>query len=355
MKKGTQAALSFAAGYLVLRIGIAIYHHPVGSAVVFAIIITVSAFGGTSASEAAHGAVALAVVYALVFVIAAGWSRRWHTAAVGFIALMIGAEAANGLIDYVAKLAASDFLLDHHWWTYRDGWWPSHFWIALLIVGVVGNIIREVFWPHPATKARPAKKHSPPQYEEVRSVAEVLSRINSALIETHFGVSAGAAAEFMKRLVEDGLYCDVQADGWHYPAVNGGQESYRSDASDEAGPTPRAHADAEPSDQQSRRVVELEEEVRALKARINRLRDAGKSVIRQREAWSARALAAEGNVAGLAAQLSKRQAQDDRFDSLRRLIAKELHPDFCTGSDIEKAVRAEFFKRVWHKVEEIGA
>ena len=47
----------------------------------------------------------------------------------------------------------------------------------------------------------------------------------------------------------------------------------------------------------------------------------------------------------LTAQLANRRAtRDDRFDALRRLVARELHPDHCDNGGIEKTVRAEFFK-----------
>ncbi len=68
------------------------------------------------------------------------------------------------------------------------------------------------------------------------------------------------------------------------------------------------------------------------------------------------ALSAEDEVRRLAAELAHRPATapDDRFDMLRRLIAKELHPDFCTGGDLEKLLRAECFKRLWPEIERIA-
>ena len=36
----------------------------------------------------------------------------------------------------------------------------------------------------------------------------------------------------------------------------------------------------------------------------------------------------------------------DRFDVLRRLVAKELHPDFCNGGHLEKLVRQACFKKL---------
>ena len=44
----------------------------------------------------------------------------------------------------------------------------------------------------------------------------------------------------------------------------------------------------------------------------------------------------------LTVQLSGRAStRDDRFDALRRLVAKELHPDFCAGEAVEKTLRAD--------------
>src|SRR5690348_16010442 len=57
----------------------------------------------------------------------------------------------------------------------------------------------------------------PPTYEDVRLVAEVLSRINVDLIERHFGVSAATANEFMERLVQERRFGELNPGGWHYP------------------------------------------------------------------------------------------------------------------------------------------
>ena len=54
-------------------------------------------------------------------------------------------------------------------------------------------------------------------------------------------------------------------------------------------------------------------------------------------------------------QLSRRSpSNNDRFDTLRRLVAKELHPDFCSGGAVEKTLRAEFFKELWPEIERLA-
>ena len=198
---------------------------------------------------------------------------------------------------------------------------------------------------------------SPPTYENVRGASAILSRLNAELIETHFGIGADIARRFMAHLVADRLFGDQRFDGWHYPVTN----QTRPHRSRSAAVTPKPNDSAEantnqsmPADELRKRVGQLEEEIHRLQARVRRLQSAGKTVIAQREAWSARTVVAEQRVAELIAELSSRPAsRHDRFDALRRLIAKELHPDFCDGGGIEKLIRAEFFKRVWSQIEEI--
>jgi hypothetical protein len=90
-------------------------------------------------------------------------------------------------------------------------------------------------------------------------------------------------------------------------------------------------------------------------ARIKRLQTAGRTVIAHREEWKARAQGAENKAMELPVQLSRRSpSNNDRFDTLRRLVAKELHPDFCSGGAVEKTLRAEFFKELWPEIERLA-
>ncbi len=42
-----------------------------------------------------------------------------------------------------------------------------------------------------------------------------------------------------------------------------------------------------------------------------------------------------------------------QYDAVRRLIARELHPDACDSDDPTKPLRAELFKRIWPQLLEI--
>ena len=41
------------------------------------------------------------------------------------------------------------------------------------------------------------------------------------------------------------------------------------------------------------------------------------------------------------------EPSDTRLDALRRLIARELHPDLSDAPAEERAVRGEIFKKIW--------
>src|SRR5437763_17166744 len=131
------------------------------------------------------------------------------------------------------------------------------------------------------------KQRRPPStYEDVRKVAEVLSRINAALIEKHFAVSTATAQEFMERLVTERLFRDLQPDGWHYPLTRS-KRLRRSRATRKTAERPKVveivtNQPASVEDL-SKRIGELERDGSALRARVKRLRNAGRTVIDQRE------------------------------------------------------------------------
>lgn len=57
---------------------------------------------------------------------------------------------------------------------------------------------------------------------------------------------------------------------------------------------------------------------------------------------------------GAAAAAQRTASLDTRFDAVRRLIAKELHPDSgCAGKD-GKELLTGIFQRVWPQIEEIA-
>jgi hypothetical protein len=201
---------------------------------------------------------------------------------------------------------------------------------------------------------RQKPQRPPPTYENVRLVADVLSRINVDLIERHFGLTADTANEFIDRLVAEGRFGELNADGWHYPRLRKLRlrRTHRKPKLTNDFNVGEDIADRTPSvEELNQRIVDLEQEGYALRSQVKRLQDAGKAIIAQREQWKARAVAAEEQ---MATERGRRSRRDERFDALRRLVAKELHPDFCNGGDIEKMLRAECFKRLWPEIERLA-
>jgi hypothetical protein len=180
-----------------------------------------------------------------------------------------------------------------------------------------------------------------------------LSRINAQLIERQFAISPDASAALMARLVAGGHFDAMGIDGWHCPQAR--QERLRRPrANRKLTEKPKVNAVTveQPISAASlnKRIQELEEEGRTLRASVKRLQNAGKTVITQREEWQTRALAAEDR---LETERRRPMNPDKRFDALRRLIAKELHPDFSTDGDLDKLLRAEYFKKLWPEIERL--
>jgi hypothetical protein len=247
-----------------------------------------------------YAALSFSVIVGLVFIIGLACKRRWAAALLCLMVLLVCVALLHALIDYAAALAASGYLTDYHWWfAHRRGWVPAPAFIAFYLLAVAVAIIKDI-----------------------------LFRSNDQKRQTASGP--------VERSTEE-------------------QENTAPEAKREAVDSFRPNPDPPVStDELGKRVGELEGEVSALRARVSRLQNAGKTLIAQRGEWKARALVAEQKVTDITVQQANRQpTRDDRFDALRRLVARELHPDHCVGGDIEKAVRAEFFKRLWPEIERL--
>jgi hypothetical protein len=96
----------------------------------------------------------------------------------------------------------------------------------------------------------------------------------------------------------------------------------------------------------------LREAARVLMAErenMQKLRDACRLLIAEREAWKRRALAAEARMLTEEADEMDRQ----RFGALRRVLARELHPDYAPAGLGDMSLREALFKSIWPKVEQI--
>jgi hypothetical protein len=89
---------------------------------------------------------------------------------------------------------------------------------------------------------------------------------------------------------------------------------------------------------------------------LHQLVDLGRRMIEQRDAWRRRAVDAESEVRALTSALEDLRAVamlEKKFESLKHFLAREFHPDYSNADGLEKIIKAELFKRIWPKVEEI--
>lgn len=339
MKKSTEAALAVGVAYLLMKLGLAIWRHPIISAIVFAALYLPYALGGPPLWEAVRSARSITPIYALVFIVGLAFTGRGFAALLWFMALMVGVSISQAWIEcaqntcyymepaWYATTRASNGLYvssldDYHWWFHHSGWLPSPAAIVAGLVALAGVVVKDIIFPrspNDETQRMQDQKGEPSHSAHSPVVKRMWWQKQERSHPTHEKVHPVDACKTVeKSQVTDG----AEASSGRFAA---------------------------PAEQ--KRILELEAEVHTLTARIKRLREVGKAIIAQREEWKTRALASEEFANDL---LDSSSEHDERFDMLRRLVAKELHPDFCDGSQLEKMVRAELFKRLWPEIERIA-
>ena len=90
----------------------------------------------------------------------------------------------------------------------------------------------------------------------------------------------------------------------------------------------------------------------SLEAEVRRLREVAAEAEQQRDLWRMTAHSAQERLAVFETPGATEPGTDKRFDQLKRLLARELHPDLAADAD-EKRVREVIFKRVWAKIEQL--
>ena len=203
MNKRSQIALAFAAGYVLLKTGIAIYRHPVGTVVVFAILTVFSVIVGASASDVVHAISSFTVILGLVFIIGLACEERWVAAFVWSIALLIGVAILRGLTDYLAAIAASGYLTDYHWWfARRHAWLPSPALVAFYLLAVAVAIIKDNLSPPRPNNQKPETVSAPHQrsreeraYTVPEASGEVADRFRAERQFAHESIHAGLIRE----------------------------------------------------------------------------------------------------------------------------------------------------------------
>jgi hypothetical protein len=90
--------------------------------------------------------------------------------------------------------------------------------------------------------------------------------------------------------------------------------------------------------------------LRELEATNAYLRNRWRAAVTERNDWENRALAAEEELAKLKAADASGQDAAQKYKELKRLLAKELHPDKSGAPPEQREMRAELFKALWAEV-----
>ncbi len=104
---------------------------------------------------------------------------------------------------------------------------------------------------------------------------------------------------------------------------------------------------ADPARPSGARVRDLEETIRYLRERWH-------ATVAERDEWEHRARAAEKAAETLRGARPDAPGAEAKYASLRRFLARELHPDNAPAdngpTDGARAIRAELFKLVWAEI-----
>ncbi len=210
-----------------------------------------------------------------------------------------------------------------------------------------------------------------PSYADAVRFVRRQPRINASTLADGLGVRWGVALDYLERMERSGVVGAIEDDGWWPVARSKGPPAARKPDAAEPGkgamlrrgslPAPEKPAartalspppSASSSHDQQQVMDKLREAARVLMAErenMQKLRDACRLLIAEREAWKRRALAAEARMLNEEADEMDRQ----RFDALRRVLARELHPDYAPADRGDMSLREALFKSIWPKVEQI--
>jgi len=205
-----------------------------------------------------------------------------------------------------------------------------------------------------------------PSYADAVRYVRRQPRINTSTLADGLAIRWALALDYLERMERSGVVGAIQDDGW-WPVARSQEPpiARKPEAKDQVlrrGNPPAAEAPEPPTlppppsaaaaHDQQQVMDKLREAARVLMAErenMQKLRDACRLLIAEREAWKRRALAAEARMLTEEADEMDRQ----RFDALRRVLARELHPDYAPADRGDMSLREALFKSIWPKVEQI--
>jgi hypothetical protein len=207
-----------------------------------------------------------------------------------------------------------------------------------------------------------------PSYADAVRYVRRQPRINTSALADGLGIRWSLALDYLQRMEQAGVVGTIDDHGWWPVSRPQGPPAVRKATAAQAAmpqqsPTPEFERPQETlvagaplgqsNDEGQQKILEkLRDAARVLMAErenMQKLRDACRLLIAEREAWKRRALAAEARMLTEEADEMDRH----RFDALRRVLARELHPDYAPANCADLPLREALFKSIWPKVEQI--
>jgi hypothetical protein len=109
----------------------------------------------------------------------------------------------------------------------------------------------------------------------------------------------------------------------------------------------KERSDSQLSHEMQYRPIESAEMLHDYRSAVEQLAETCETLIQERVFWKV-----------IAASIDRKKAprdespqEDARVEALRRLLARELHPDKAKSSSEEAALRTELFKRLWPQID----
>jgi hypothetical protein len=96
--------------------------------------------------------------------------------------------------------------------------------------------------------------------------------------------------------------------------------------------------------------IETLKKFQEYEATLEQMAGACENLIQERDFWKLKAESARSDKD----PQDQAAREDKRIEALRRLLARELHPDKAKFSTEEAALRAEIFKRLWPEIDRIA-
>jgi hypothetical protein len=109
----------------------------------------------------------------------------------------------------------------------------------------------------------------------------------------------------------------------------------------------KERSDSQLSHEMQYQAIESAEMLHDYRSAVEQLAETCETLIQERDFWKVTAASIDRKKA----PRDESPQEDARVEALRKLLARELHPDKAKSSSEEAALRTELFKRLWPQID----